>query len=57
MCMLVHRVPAVPSDARRGCQTPETKVTDNCELPCACWEPNLGHLLVSSLNRRAISIP
>jgi hypothetical protein len=23
---------------------PETGVTDNCQLPCGCWELNLGPL-------------
>lgn len=32
----VHHVCAVDSEAQRS------GVTENCELPCKCWEPSLG---------------
>lgn len=25
-------------------KSPATGITDSCERPCGCWEPNLGHL-------------
>lgn len=42
-CMLpqVYRVPA---EVREGLKSPETGVTEDCELPCGCWEPSLGPL-------------
>lgn len=27
-----------------GLQIPRTEVTDTCEVPCGCWESNLGPL-------------
>jgi hypothetical protein len=27
-----------------GARSPGTEVTDSCELPCGCWELNLGPL-------------
>lgn len=30
----------VPTEIRRGCQVPETRVTEGCELPCRCRELN-----------------
>ena len=27
-----------------GIVSPRTNVTDGCELPCGCWQPNLGPL-------------
>lgn len=48
--MCIHVFPAlwmciiwmclVPTEIRRGCQVPETRVTEGCELPCRCWELN-----------------
>jgi hypothetical protein len=29
---------------KRGRRTPWNGVTDDCELPCGCWEANLGPL-------------
>lgn len=33
---------AVPSEARRRCETPGTGETDSCKLPRGSWELNLG---------------
>jgi hypothetical protein len=35
---------SVPSEVRRRCLTSGTGVKDGCELPCGCWELNLGPL-------------
>lgn len=32
----------VPMKAKRGCQIPQTGLTDGDELPWGCWEPNMG---------------
>jgi hypothetical protein len=34
----------MPKEVITGCQIPRTEVTDSCELPCECWELNLGPL-------------
>lgn len=39
--MLVQGVYSVPAGARRGCQSPGTRVIDGCELLCGCQELNL----------------
>lgn len=44
-CMNVHHMHVVPLEAKRGHgTTPGAEVTDDCELPCVCWELNLSPL-------------
>jgi hypothetical protein len=31
-----------PGNLEEGIRCPGTRVTDGCELPYGCWEPNLG---------------
>lgn len=38
-----------PLEARKGKWFPGTGVTDGCQMPCGCWEWNLGPLLLSVL--------
>jgi len=40
--MHVHCVSLVPVEARESLRSPETGVTDDGELPCGCWEQNVG---------------
>ena len=42
-------VPLVFVGARRKCQFLGTGITDDCELPCWCWEPNLDPLEEQSM--------
>lgn len=35
---------AQPNKARTAFGAPGIKVTDSCEMPCRCWEPNSGPL-------------
>lgn len=39
----VH-VSVMPTEVRRASDPLGTGVTDDCELPCGCWESNLGSL-------------
>lgn len=41
-CMNIYAlfVCSVPLEIREGVRSPENGVTDNCELPCVCWESN-----------------
>lgn len=34
----------VPVEVREGISFSEMGITDTCELPYGCWEPNLGSL-------------
>ena len=34
----------MPEEVRRGCWLPSDGVVESCELPCGCWELNLGPL-------------
>ena len=34
----------VPSVPEKDIRSPETGVTESCELPCGCWESNPGPL-------------
>ena len=44
-CMLEHHILGVPmKDRGGGIRAPGTAVSGFCELPCGCWEPNLGLL-------------
>jgi hypothetical protein len=43
-CVSVYHVFIVLVETRRGIASPGTGVTDSCELPCECWELNLGPL-------------
>ena len=44
-CMSVHRcVSGACGDQKRVMGSSGTGVADNCELPCGCWEANLGPL-------------
>ena len=40
LCFAYRRVCVTVS----GITSPRTGVTDSCELPCGCWERNLGPL-------------
>ena len=40
--MCVHVSPSCMSV--KVSDPPETRLTDKCELPCGCWELNLGPL-------------
>ena len=40
----VHHVYAVLSELAKGVRSTETEVTDGCEQPHECWDPNLGPL-------------
>lgn len=40
VCML-YTVHAFLVEARRDIGSPETEVTDSCDLPSECWESNL----------------
>jgi hypothetical protein len=44
VCMSVHYLYAVTVEASTGIRSPGAEVTDSCELPRGCWEPNLGSL-------------
>jgi hypothetical protein len=45
VCVLsacMYRVKQMLAEARDNVRSPGTGVTDGYELPCGCWEPNLG---------------
>lgn len=42
ICMSVHHVCAWCP--RKGVGSPGTGVSNGCELPGGCWEPNSGHV-------------
>ena len=44
-CMYVHYVPVwYHQRSDEGLRSPGTAVTHGCDLPCGCWELNLGPL-------------
>ena len=47
-CMSVHHMCAVQK-VTRGHWSLGTEVTDSCEVPCGCWELNLGLLVEQPL--------
>ena len=47
VCMCIPCACLVPMEARNG--SPELGVTGICEMPCGCWELNLGSLEEQSL--------
>lgn len=40
VCVSVHHMSTIPSDAEEGIRSPGTGITSSCELPSGCWEPN-----------------
>lgn len=40
----MHHMCTVPEEARKGCWSPVSGVTDGCELLYGCWELNPGLL-------------
>lgn len=44
-CISVYHMHAwCPQRSEEGIRSPGTGVPDNCELPCGCWDLNLGSL-------------
>ena len=44
-CMSVYHIPAqCPGRPEEGIRSPGTGAVDGCELPCGCWELNVGPL-------------
>lgn len=53
VCMSVHHVCTVPPEARRGHWIPlNLRYTDNCKLPCECWESNRGPMKKQPMQQR-----
>lgn len=44
MSQCLHVLCASGAQGDQGVRSPEIQVTDTCELPHECWEPNLGPL-------------
>lgn len=44
LCVCAPRVYLVPTQVRRGHQSPGTGVADGLELLCGCWDPSTGPL-------------
>jgi hypothetical protein len=44
MYTMLYAVPSEASEDKRGAQTTWNWSCRGCELPCGCWEPNLGPL-------------
>ena len=43
-CVSVHYMQADPRRPEERVRSQGTRVTGGCELPCGCWELNLGPL-------------
>jgi hypothetical protein len=40
MCLSVYRMHEIPTEDRQCRQNSKTGVTDTCDPPRGCWEPN-----------------